>query len=98
MVFRNEDIKRLVMGTPPGHTHIRTIIETDDGNSFTFQEATIANLVRAYITLKTHPQRKVIEQVQQKVSGRKTGYAGHQLMETETDESSILEELSQKIP
>ncbi len=35
-----------------------TTVVLHDGGSFTFQEATIANLVRAYITFKTHPKQQ----------------------------------------
>ncbi len=83
--FRNSDIKSVTVGVPDGHRHLRTIIETDKGN-FVFQEATVAAIVRAYTTIKTHPQLMGIRLAGQETSDRKKGYAHYQLIET--DESS----------
>ena len=52
--FRNEDVKRVLVGVPKSRQHMRTVIETVD-EQYIFQEATIASIVRAYISLKTHP-------------------------------------------
>ncbi len=57
MLIHNEDIKELTAEIPEGHKHLRTTIVLQDGTEFVFQEATIANLVRAYITVKTHPMK-----------------------------------------
>lgn len=81
MVVRNEDIKSLTAEIPEGHKHLRTTIMLQDGTEFVFQEATIANLVRAYIDVKTHPAKKKIVLRGQKVEGRKEGYAEWQLVE-----------------
>ena len=67
MILRNEDIKELITEIPEGHKHLRTTIVLQDGTELIFQEATIANLVRAYTTVKTHPTiKKVI------LKGKKT--------------------------
>lgn len=46
----------------------------------TFQEATIANLVRAYISIKTHPALSKIILGGTKLDERKDGYAEWQLL------------------
>ena len=53
MVISNEEVKELTAEIPEGHKHVRTTIVLQDGKEFTFQEATVANLVRAYISVKT---------------------------------------------
>jgi len=54
-VIRNEEVKQVLIGMPKGHKHIRVYIKLKNGNALIFQEATIANILRAYITVKTHP-------------------------------------------
>ncbi|MGA1843611.1 MAG: hypothetical protein ACMUIS_03505, partial [bacterium] len=85
-IFSNADIVRIAVGVPDGHRHIRTIIETTEGDAFVLQEATIAGIVRAYTLVTTHPQRKAIELKQTPLTERKHGYAEPQWMETEQDE------------
>ena len=96
-VIRNEDVKRVLIGTPEGHKHLRVCIRLKDGTTLIFQEATIANIFRAYVTLKTHPSLKAQEL---KVKSLKTeqlkeGYAPHQLIETARDSSEVERELKQ---
>ncbi len=81
MIIANEDVRELVAEIPEGHEHLRTTIMLHDGRSFTFQEATIANLVRAYITIKTHPRKLMIRMSGRKLADGKEGYAEWQLME-----------------
>jgi hypothetical protein len=83
MVIANEAIKELIAEIPESHKHLRTTIVLHDGREFTFQEATIANLVRAYITVKTHPAMTRIRLAGKKLSQRKDGYAEWQLLEEE---------------
>lgn len=85
MILRNEDIKELIVEIPEGHRHLRTKIILQDGTELVFQEATIANLVRAYITVKTHPEIKKITLKGKKLAKRKEGYAEWQLLEDETN-------------
>lgn len=93
--FSNEEITRVIVGIPDGHKHLRTVIETSTGEQFLFQEATIANLVRAYITIKTHAQRKAIELRTKRLDDNKPRYAQFQLVETDRDEESISKELAE---
>jgi len=83
MIIRNEDIKEVIAEIPDGHTHIRTTIKLQDGNEFTLQEATVANIVRAYISIKTHPVTTRVVMNNRKLDKRKNGYAEWQLIESE---------------
>lgn len=83
MIFHNEDIKELIVEIPEGHKHLRTTIVLLDGEELVFQEATIANLVRAHITVKTHPTIKKVVLVGKRLRERKDGYAEWQLVEDE---------------
>jgi hypothetical protein len=85
MIIANEGIKQLTAEIPDGHRHIRTTIILTDGREFTFQEATIANLVRAYITVKTYPAVKKIILTGKRIETRKEGYAEWQLVEDEKE-------------
>jgi hypothetical protein len=83
MTIHNEDIKELTAEIPEGHKHLRTTIVLQDGTEFVLQEATIANLVRAYITVKTHPVKRKVTLKSKSLSERKDGYAERQLVEEE---------------
>ena len=81
MIIHNEDIRELTAEIPEGHKHLRTTIVFQDGTEFVFQEATMANLVRAYITVKTHPVKKKVTLKGRSLAERKDGYAEWQLVE-----------------
>ena len=81
MIIPNEAVKELIAEIPEGHRHIRTSIILQDGTEFTFQEATIAGLVRAYVTIKTHPSMKTARLRGRRLEDRKQGYAEWQLIE-----------------
>ncbi len=80
MNIRNEEIKELIAEIPEGHVHIRTTLILKDGTEFTFQEATIANLLRAFITVKTHPVLKKVKLENKKLLNRKKGFDEWQLI------------------
>lgn len=84
MIIRNEDIKELTTEIPEGHKHLRTTIILQDGTELVFHEATIANLVRTYITVKTHPTIKKVVLKGERLPERKEGYAEWQLVEWES--------------
>jgi hypothetical protein len=93
-VIRNQDIKRVLIGIPKGHKHLRICIELKNGNNIIFQEATIANISRTYITLKTHHYIRAQELVMKPTHVElKEGYARHQLLETSKTHEEIEEEL-----
>ena len=81
MNIRNEDIKEVIVGIPEGHKHIRMKITLQDDTELVFQEAAVANITRAYITVKTHPQKKSVILKGGKLSERKKDYADWQLLE-----------------
>lgn len=86
MIIRNEDVKAMTLEIPEGHKHIRGTLMLRDGSEWVFQEATIASLVRAYITLKTHPTRKRIFLKGERLIEVKEDYAQWQLLEAEAQE------------
>lgn len=94
-VIRNQDIKRVLIGIPKGHKHLRIYVELKNGASLVFQEATIANISRAYVTLKTHPyvRAQELETKMANVEQSKEGYARRQLLETSRVCKEIEEEL-----
>jgi hypothetical protein len=81
MNITNEDIVEVLAEIPEGHRHIRTKVVVRDGMEFVFQEATVANIVRAYITLKTDPVKASVRLRGKKLAERKQGYAEWQLVE-----------------
>ncbi len=91
-VLRNKDVKRVLLGVPQGHQHLRLLLETE-GMGLVLPEATLANLMRAYIGIKTHPQRRALELALQEVEVRKEGYARFQLLETGREDGEIEDEL-----
>lgn len=94
-VIRNQDVKRVLIGMPKGHKHLRICIELKNEISLIFQEATIANISRAYITVKTHPHIRAQElrMKMANVEQLKEGFAKHQLFETAKTNEEIEEEL-----
>jgi hypothetical protein len=81
LVLRNEDVTRIVAEIPAGHRHLRTTVTLADGSSLTFQEATVAAIVRAYVAVKTHPVRTRVALTGSRQNGCKRGYAEWQLLE-----------------
>jgi hypothetical protein len=83
MIIKNEDIKELTAEIPEGHRHLRTTIALQDGMELVFQEATIANVVRAYITVKTHPTKRKLTLKGKRLTETKKDFAEWQLVEEE---------------
>ena len=81
MNVMNEMVKEILMEIPEGHRHIRTRIVLQDNSEIIFQEATVATMTRAYITLKTHPQKTSVRLTGCNLPDKKQGYADWQLME-----------------
>ncbi len=80
-VLRNEDVTEIVAEVPEGHLHLRTTVLLADGSSISFQEATVAAIVRAYVSIKTDPLRSRVVLRGRKVPDRKDGYDEWQLLE-----------------
>jgi hypothetical protein len=81
VILRNEDILKIVLEVPEGHRHLRTTIYLQDGGEIVLQEATVANLVRAFVSIKSHPLKRKIILKGRKVDERKEGFAEWQLVE-----------------
>ncbi len=90
IIFRNRDIEEVLIGAPEGHRHLRVAVKTTQG-TFVLQEATLANLVRAYVTLKTHPVQRAMRLKRCELKDRKSGFAPDQLMETGRDKEDPAE-------
>lgn len=81
MNIKNEDIKEILVEIPEGHKHIRTKITLQDNTELVLQEAAVANITRAYITVKTHPQKESVKLKGRQLTDKKDGYADWQLLE-----------------
>jgi hypothetical protein len=81
MIIRNEDIQQVIAEIPTGHRHLRTTVMLVDGTELVFQEAAIANIVRAYIRVKTHPTKVRVVLNGERLADRKEGFAEWQLLE-----------------
>ena len=81
LVLRNEEVAGIVVETPEGHKHLRTTLTLADGTTITMQEATVAAIVRAYISIKTDPIRTRVSLSGQVIAERKAGFAEWQLVE-----------------
>ena len=90
MVIRNEYVKELLVEIPEGHRHLRATIILQDGTELTLQEATIANLVRAYMNVKTHPTTAGLRLTGKKLRDRKDGFSEWQLVEEQVRQEDYL--------
>jgi len=92
-VYPNEKVRGVVAAIPPGHKHLRLVIELED-QTIVLQEATAAAIARAYVDVVTHPTRRAVELIGRKVGRAKAGYAEHQLVESGRGEEEVLEEVA----
>jgi len=86
-----------VIGVPEGHKHLRICLELKNACTLVFQEATVANILRVYTTIKTHPNVRARELKMKTLTAEQTkeGYATHQLLETTKKDEEIEKELSE---
>ncbi len=91
--YPNEAVKRVIAFIPPGHQHVRVIIELED-QIIVLHEAAVAGIVRAYVNTVLHPSRRAIELTARRLTKaeRKPGYADWQLIETGRSEDDVAEE------
>ncbi len=92
--IENNAVIRVLLGVPQRHKHLRLAIKLANGRVLLFSEATVANIVRAYVTVKTHPQVRAVELVGMSLKERKPEYAKYQLLETRRDPNEIESELA----
>jgi len=81
MELSNAEVREVEMSVPRGHRHLRTRICLKNGDEIVLQEATVANLVRAYVTIKTHPQKESVRLRGVELKEMKEGFADWQLLE-----------------
>lgn len=90
MKISNEDVRAITVRQPEGHKHLRTTVTLADGTELVFAEATVSNILRAFIGVKTHPVKKSVTLVGREVTdGLKPGYARWQLLEQGEDDGEI---------
>jgi len=80
-VITNEEVVRVVIEPPEGHRHLRTSILLSDGTELVFQEATMANIVRGFVSVKTHPEQASVILEGRHLESPKPGFASWQLLE-----------------
>jgi hypothetical protein len=81
MLIPNEEISELLVEIPEGHKHLRATFSLKNGQEITLLEASIANLVRAYVTVKTHPSQSRVRLIGREIKNKKQGFASWQLLE-----------------
>jgi hypothetical protein len=91
----NNDIETAILAVPQGHQHLRLALTDRAGETIILQEATVAAIVRAYTTIKTHPVKNAVKLVSVKPAGLKKGYAEDQLVEVVEEEKQIIAKLSE---
>ncbi|MDZ7372473.1 MAG: hypothetical protein ONB23_00760 [candidate division KSB1 bacterium] len=85
---RLEDVEECLLATPTGHKHLRLVLRY--GNQvLILPEAVVAAIVRAYVAIQTHPQRRAVALRLVKLDVRKDGYAEYQLLEVPVDETAL---------
>lgn len=96
-IIRNEDVNKVLVGVPEGHKHLRISVKLKNGLVAIFQEAAIANILRAYTTVKTHPNIRAQELEMKKSTAdlQKEGYAAYQLLETPRKNEDVERELKE---
>lgn len=94
-IIRNEDVDKVLVGVPKDHKHLRVCVKLKNDLVLVFQEATIANILRAYTTVKTHPSVRTQELQMKTLAAelRKEGYAVHQLLEVPRENEDVEREL-----
>lgn len=89
-ILANADISEIVLAPPRGHQHLRATIKLHSGEEIILQEATVANLVRAYVGIKTHPKRRGYRLIGRDLAEGeiKKGFATWQLLEKDSGADS----------
>jgi len=93
-LIRNQDVRRLLVGTPSSDEDICAIFELKD-EFLVFQSATVHNLERGFDWVYQHPKLTSIEMVTHRLSKkeRKEGYEEYQLLETSKTEKDVQKEI-----
>jgi len=88
-MLANAEIAEILLAAPPGHQHLHATIKLRTGEEIVLQEASVANLVSAYVGIKTHSQTTNCRLVERELAEgeRKDGYALWQLLEDSSEGS-----------
>lgn len=89
-----QNVNQLLFGIPDNHKHCRLVLKTEPIATLVFSEALVAAIVRAYVTVKTHPTHGGIEMTSQPISNGKADFATWQLLETDKPDNEIQREIS----
>ncbi len=91
ILYPNQCVRRVVAAIPPGHYHLRLLLELGDGTRIILHEATVAAIVRAYVDIVTHPTRRATMLTLRRLGKgeRKHGYAEWQLVEEGGEEDAL---------
>jgi GTPase len=91
--IENEEIKRILVGTPSGDD-LKAVIELDD-EVLILNHAAVSNLLRGFSWVIDHPTLNCLEMRLEKVDATKLkeGYSEYQLIETKRSEADIQKEL-----
>lgn len=91
-MYRNSDIKAIYAFIPPGHRHVRFMVEAGE-EIIVLQEATVAGLVRAYAMTALHPVNKGIVLRTERIPSppRKQDFAEYQVLEETLGEEALKE-------
>ena len=86
-ILTNADIAEILLAPPQGHQHLRATIKLHSGEEIVLQEATVANLVRAYVGIKTHPKKRGCRLIGKELAEteKKKGFAAWQLLERDCE-------------
>jgi len=90
-IYRNEDVEEVVVAIPRNHRHVRVLIKLRD-QGIVLQEASVAAIARAYLSVLLHPSRRGIILKNARISERerKPGYAEYQLIEIPNSEEEAV--------
>ncbi|MEW6218994.1 MAG: hypothetical protein AB1634_05585 [Thermodesulfobacteriota bacterium] len=90
----NRAIAEAILAVPAGHRHLRLALRLADGSTLVLAEAAVAAIVRAYTTVKTHPQVLGLRLRGVPLDERKPGFAEHQLLEVAGSAQELAEEMA----
>ncbi|MDZ7331858.1 MAG: hypothetical protein ONB31_07750 [candidate division KSB1 bacterium] len=89
-----QNVMQMLFGIPENHKHCRLVLKTEQAATLVFSEALVAAIVRAYVTVKTHPTQGGLEMTSQPISNGKADFATWQLLETDKSDNEIQREIS----
>ncbi len=82
-ILANSDIAEIEISVPSGRRHLRACLRLAGGGEIVLQEATVAALVRGFISVKTHPVRESLRLTGKKMEPgeKKKDFADWQFVE-----------------